>query len=192
MMKPIIHMIQKAEKHVNRPWYPFAVALLSFLDLFIFVIPIEAVMITSIMAAPKRWISISLFTIAGFMLGTLAFALIVHHYGFPIIEYWAPKLSHSELWLDSDRWMDQYGLWAVFGVALLPIAIHPILAIAVLADVSIPSILLVLLLSRLIKYGAYAWIASHSPKLLSKVAPDRKEIEEILHDEPENKLSNKP
>jgi membrane protein YqaA with SNARE-associated domain len=179
-MKPVIHFIQKLERHVKKPWYPVLVSLLAGADLFVFVIPTDALLITSVMAAPRRWITLAAFTTVGFTLGCLAFLLLIHAYGLPLVEHWFPGIEARPIWLDSQRWMDEYGLLAIFVVSLLPIALHPILAVAVLADVKVLPITLVLLGGRVLKYGLYAWIASHSPKLLAKFKFERKEIEEIL------------
>jgi membrane protein YqaA with SNARE-associated domain len=180
MIKPVLSFVKKLERHVNRPWYPFLVAFVACIDLFIFVIPTDAVLITSAMAAPKRWVSLAAFTTAGFIIGCFLFSLMVHHYGLPAIDAWFPHMTQHKTWLRSEVWMADYGLWAIFVVSLLPIALHPIIAVAVLANVSIPAICLILLIGRIFKYGLLAWIASHSPQLLEKMGLDSKQVEEIL------------
>jgi membrane protein YqaA with SNARE-associated domain len=180
MIKPVLHFIQRMERHVKKGWYPFLIAFFACVDLFIFVIPTDLLLITSVMAAPKRWITLAAFTTVGFILGCLIFALVVRHLGLPMVESLFPHITEHKTWAHSEVWVVEYGLWAIFVVSLLPIALHPIIAIAVLANVSITSICLVLLIGRIIKYGGFAWIASHSPRMLEKFGIHAKEVDEIL------------
>jgi len=183
MMKAAVQFVRRLERYVKKPWYPALLTLTAALDLFIFIIPVDALLITSVLSVPRRWIRLSVFTTVGFVAGCFLFMLIVQNYGLETAQHWVPGIDRNPLWRSSEHWMTVYGLRSIFVVSLLPIALHPLLAIAVLAEMPIRSIILVLLAGRIIKYGVLGWIASHSPKLLAKFAFERKEVERILKKE---------
>jgi len=183
MMKAAVRFVRRLERYVKKPWYPILLAFSATLDLFIFVIPIDTLLITSVLSVPRRWLVLSACTTVGFVMGCFLFMLVVQNYGLETAQHWVHGLDHNALWRSSEHWMNLYGLRSIFVVSLLPIALHPLLAIAVLAEVPIRSIILVLLAGRIVKYGALGWIASHSPKLLAKFSFERKEMERILKKE---------
>ncbi len=155
--------------HADSWWYGPVIAFLAFADSFILIVPTDGLLISGTLLAPRRWWTNGLFVAVGSSLGGLGLALLVHHYGGPaLIDMW-PHVTESVVWHWCDEFMGSYGLWVVFCVAILPIVQPPAIILAVLANLSVGSIFLVVLVARLIKYFAFAWVASHTPRLLGKL-----------------------
>ncbi len=152
----------------DHPLYPFILAGLVFLDTFVFIIPSDGLLISSVFFSPKRWILMSLAVVLGSLLGSLILAVAVQHYGPMLIHQWAPGLMNSEVWLKAEVFFNNWGLGAIFLTGLLPMMQQPTVALAALAKVPVAKIFLLLGLGRMIKYLILAWVASHSPRLLNK------------------------
>ena len=74
-MKWINRFIKKFDKNISKPWYAYALGLLALLDYFFVVIPLVAVLITSILAAPQHWVKLIITTTVGSVIGTILFSI---------------------------------------------------------------------------------------------------------------------
>ena len=172
-MKWLHKALHHVGRYVQKPWYPLLLGFLAFIDIFIFVIPTDGLMISSAMTAPKRGLSLTLWTTIGSTLGSLVFAILLNH-GVKFADVAGPEWTQN--------WFAAYGLWALFGIALLPVIHHPILVLACLAKISIFKIGIAVVSGRLIKFGVYAWLCTHAPKLLLRSKHLQKEIKEVQED----------
>ena len=167
-MKKILDYCKTLPQYVSRPWYPLAMALVAFSDYFIFIIPLDAMVVASIMAARKRWISISFWASLGSTLGAVIFAALIQHYGISFLESTAPNLLNDPLTQSITAWVNDYGFWAIVAIAATPIHQHPTVAIAALAKVPLWTIFLSMFLGRFIKYCVYTWLSTHAKKGLER------------------------
>lgn len=174
--------LRRVESYVEKPWYPALLGFLAFIDYFIILIPTDGLLITSIMAAPRRWLSIGIAVSIGTTLGAAAFAITVHHLGNPFIDWLTPGIREHALWRASDGWVDKHGLWAMFGIAAMPIFQHPAIAIAALAQMPLTKMILAVFAGRSLKYFAFSWLSSHAPHYLFKFKSVRKEVETVEPD----------
>jgi membrane protein YqaA with SNARE-associated domain len=158
--------LNRLEHHASKPWYPFAAAAIALVDNFLFVVPIAALLITSVFAAPKHWKRTSFWVTLGSAIGAVVFAIVIRYYGISIIESFFPHLMKGAAWRIGDRWINDYGLWALFFVEAIPITDHPLIALAALTALPMPEVAGVIVLGKSIKFFTVGWIASHSPKLL--------------------------
>ena len=158
---------KKLPQNANHPWYPYALALIAFADYFIFVIPLDAMVVASVMAARHRWLSITIWSSIGSTLGAGVFAVLIHHFGPQLLDSWAPHLLEDHFAVTITHWLQNYGFWALVVVAMMPIHQHPTVAIASLANVSIGMIVISMFLGRQLKYCIYTWISGHAQNRLA-------------------------
>lgn len=168
-MKAIHDFLHHVGRYVSKPWYPLLVGFLAFIDTFIFIIPTDGLLISSVMSAPKRAVSLTIFTTAGSVLGSVLFAILVDQ-GVRFADVSGPA------WVQG--FFNSWGAWALFVIAFLPIAHHPVLILACLAHTPIGQIGLAMLGGRAIKYSAFAWISTHAPEKLFKFKAIEKEVAE--------------
>lgn len=176
--------IRGLRRYVDRPWYPFALAGLTMIDFFVVFIPSDGIIVASAMARPKRWVSLGIAMALGSLIGGLILAAVAQHFGEPFINWISPGLLDSEAWLTSEAWLERHGIWALFLVAASPLAQQPSILLAGLTDMPIWEIGLALASGRLLKFLAYAWIASHTPKLVKKIPALSGELEELVEGDP--------
>ncbi len=167
-MKKFIDFCKSLPQYASKPWYPFALALAAFADYFIFVIPLDAMVVASIIAARKRWFSISFWSSLGSTLGAIIFAALIQHIGPSFLERVAPHLLEDKFAVTITHWLQNYGFWALVGIAATPIHQHPTVAIAALANVSLFVIFLSMFVGRLLKYCIYTWLSTHAQKGLQR------------------------
>ncbi|MBC7397687.1 MAG: hypothetical protein H7333_09615 [Bdellovibrionales bacterium] len=162
-MKWPMRQLLRLQVHLEKPWYPWVLAFLFFIEHFVLVIPLDILLVTSVLATPKRWVKLLIASSVGFALGAVLFAYLVLLYGLSIVEKLTPGITHNAIWLQSEAWMHHYGLLAVGFFSMVPLTMHPLIAIAALNQVSLIMIGLAILAGRLFKYGILAWIAAHAP-----------------------------
>ncbi len=172
-------LIRHLQKHARRWWYSPLVAFLAFLDHFTIVIPTDGLLVSAVLLNPKRWFSTMLVVTLGSSLGALALAALIEWHGLPLLLKISPGIDGTWMWSWTNEFMDEYGMLAVFAVAISPFMQHPAVALAALAEVPLMKIFGVILLGRTIKYGAVCWVASHMPHLLKKLWGMRDEIQEV-------------
>ena len=167
-MKKFLSFCKTLPQFATKPWYPFAVAFVAFADYFIFVIPLDAIVVASIIANRKRWLSISFWGSLGSTLGATLFAFLIQHFGETFLNQIAPHLLEEPIAQTFTHWLQNYGFWALIAIAATPIHQHPTVAIAALAKVSILTIFITMFIGRLIKYCIYTWLSTHAQKGLQR------------------------
>ena len=143
------------------------------------VIPLVAVLITSILAAPQHWVKLIITTTVGSVIGTILFSILVRHYGIHFIEMVSPDLMKHAMWQSTEKWISEYGFGAVFGISALPITDHPMIVIASLAKMPLMPLSIAITLAKLTKYFFFGALAVYAPQKLLKIKPISKEIQEI-------------
>lgn len=155
-------------QQMRRPYYFLLLGLATFLDIFVFFLPTDAMVLAAVFAKPRRWGILVLSAAVGSVLGSLLLAGAVEHYGLSLIENFAPEVLHSVAWTRSVLWMEKYGKFAIFFIALSPLTLPPVVALAALAFIPYSQIGGLLLLGRLLKYSFLAWVTIQSPRFFSK------------------------
>lgn len=171
--------VRALRRYVDRPWFPFALAGLTFIDFFVVFIPSDGIIVASSMARPKKWFSMAVWMSVGSLLGGVLLAIVTRHYGEPFIAWLSPNLLSSHAWKLSEAWIEKHGVGAMFLIAASPLAQQPSMLLAGLANVSMSEIALALGTGRLIKFLVYSWIASHTPKLIKKIPAIGGELEDL-------------
>jgi len=181
IVKSVLERIRLLERYVDRPWYPFVLAGLTFIDFFVVIIPSDGIAVASVLARPKKWISVAVAMALGSLIGGLLLAVLTKQFGEPFIDWIFPGILNTESWHTSELWVEKWGFWAVFALAASPMAQQPGVLLAALTDMPFLWIGIALGGGRLIKFLVYAWIASHAPRLIMKMPAVKHELEE-LHD----------
>ena len=175
-MESIRNALKWLQKFVDRAWYFPVVGFLAGLDLFVFVVPTDALLISSVMLRPRKWLTGAFWVGFGSALGALALAAFIQWDAQLVMEQWFPSMFDNALWRSMDSFFDRYGQFALILIALSPLLQFPAIAIAALAGMSLAEIFLVSLVGRTIKSGVVSWLASHAPKLLTKVPLSRQDL----------------
>jgi membrane protein YqaA with SNARE-associated domain len=172
----LMHVLQRYAGHW---WYPPLIGFLAFADLFILVVPTDAILVSAVLLSPRRWIYTGLMVALGSSFGAAALALLLRYQGLPFLLHIYPGIDHSAAWKTAIHLVEQWGAWGLFGVAISPIPQHAAIAVAALTGMSGLVIFASVMAGRSIKYLFLAWLASHAPKLLSKVWGMQYEINAI-------------
>jgi membrane protein YqaA with SNARE-associated domain len=148
VLKKIIPQLQK---FLDRPWYIPFISFLVFLDFFIFVVPADAILISSAIVKPKKWLSLALWVAVGSSLGALCATLLFQTFA-------ADWFSHAR------QYIHHWGGWAVWFSAVGPVPIHPAVFAAAAAGMNPWHVFLWVLLGRVMKYCFFTWLAAKTPR----------------------------
>lgn len=159
---------ESLRRFIDRPFYSLLLLLLAAVDIFVGFIPTDGLLLSSSAMRPKRWINLALATTIGNVIGAAILAGILIHDADWITQQW-PSFFESDAWLKADKFLEAYGLWALWLVAATPLPVLPVIVGLSMAELSFQTLVLVFASSRLVKFGTLSWIASHSPKLLKKM-----------------------
>lgn len=175
--------IRKKVRHLqlfgDRIWYPPLLGFLAALDNLILVIPNDGLLISSSMLTPRKWLVLAINVTIGSTLGALALIIVVKSQGLPWILEVYPGVDQSQIWLWSLDFFQRYGMLLVFFVALTPIAQQPAVMLASLAQSPTQELCFVIFSGRLIKFIFLAYLASHTPKLISKLWGVQRELKDF-------------
>ena len=170
--------VRRLQKYARRWWYAPLMGLLAAADSFVIVVPTDGLLVSATMLAPRRWLYTAFCVSFGSTVGGWLLALVLETHGWPFLLQIKPGIDTSTAWIWTDRLMDQWGLWALFFVAVTPVMQHPAIAMAAFAGIPLTEIFFVLLTGRSIKYLVLAWVSTHAPGLLSKMWGIQGDLEE--------------
>ena len=139
-------------------------ALLSFGGTISAAYPVTAIVVTAVMLAPRRRLMLSLGCATGSALAGATIVGISHMLGYNEIHTLFPNLISGETWNEASGWIDDYGVWAIFGVGASPLPQMPLLIFFGIVDDRILEAFVALLAGKVLKYGAVAWVTQHFPE----------------------------
>lgn len=163
------NLLERLQKYRERPWYLPLMAALVFVDVFIIVIPSEILLVKTVMLKPKRWILSATTFISASAAGAALLAFFARHFG----EAWlqsvlGERIFETPFWNQTLEILEKYGWWGLAFIAFSPLPQQPAVALFGLAHRSIGEVFTAVWLGRAIKYYLFAYLASHSPKLVDK------------------------
>ncbi len=156
------------EKFAESWWYPALVAGLAAADAFIFIVPIEVLLVPAVLAHRKRWVLTAFWITLGSALGAAVLAYLVTVYGSEFILHFFPGLMHERAWQDSLDYLHRHGVLGLGIISLSPFPQHAAVVIAGLAQMNIFKVFFAVLVGRFIKYEFLAWAVVHAPWVLEK------------------------
>lgn len=178
-MKSLHRLFLKTREVVDRWWYPFLIAFLTFVDVFTIVVPSDGILVSSAMMRPKKWIRTAFAMTVGSFLGGALFAALVFHYGESFVFALMPTITETVVWSWTHDFFQKYGLIVVFLAAASPVSFQPALFFAVIAHTPFAQIMLMLFAGRALKNFVIAWVSSHTPRALEKFWGIRSDLEEM-------------
>lgn len=151
-------------------WYLPALALLAGLDMFIWVVPTDLLVITTALVRPRRWPALIGSVALGSALGMLALAAGVAS-GSDAFRHFIDLIATRPIAWDEARLMaEAAGPWALLVVTANPfLPAQPAIVVAVLAGMGPLAVFLWGLFGRLLKFGVYAILAVAAPRWLARV-----------------------
>ena len=141
-------------------------ALLSFGGTISAAYPVTAVIVTAVMMAPRRWLTLSAACSLGSALAGAVVVGVSHMLGYNEIHHLFPNLISAETWAEASHWIGDYGVWAIFGVGASPLPQMPLLIFFGIVDDRIFEAFVALFAGKLIKYTIVAWVTQHFPEKL--------------------------
>lgn len=141
-------------------YYGVFLALIAFVLMVTGLIPFEVVLIPCVAAAPERWRKIAVRGVIGSALGAMLLAALFQVYGRSLMEHFFPMIQSSKGWLQAESWIDNSGVFALTGIAALPIAQLPAIAFCGLMKMNLFEVCIALLVGKSVKYGAIAYATS--------------------------------
>lgn len=164
----IYKAVKKIQRFANRVWFPPLLMVLAMIDIFLIIIPTDGILISSSMLIKKRWMLFALSAAIGATVGSLFLVHLVESHGLLKILEFYPGMDQGSGWQWTLKFFNQYGLLVAFLVGITPFSQQPVLIIAAISNISFLPLALVVFVSRLIKCGTMAYVASHAPRLLRK------------------------
>lgn len=155
-------------KFAGSPVYPLMIAAAAAADVFIFVVPNDALVISAVLARPERWLFIAMTVTIGSTLGAAAFAAVALHSP-AWIEANLPWLFTSTSWKNIDQFLDAWGIAAMFLGSVGPIPLQPFVFAGALAGMQFMPLVLGVFLGRLVKYLVIANLCSRSPEFVESL-----------------------
>jgi membrane protein YqaA with SNARE-associated domain len=148
-------------RHSKDWWYLPLVCLLAFIDLFVVFIPTEGMIILTSIMRPRRWLATGIAVTTASSIGALTIALLTYRYGEPFVAWIAgANFLEAPSWIKTQGWIDQYGFWAVWFIALGPLPQQPAILIGALAGMEPASIFGAVWLGRAPKYLLFSFLAT--------------------------------
>lgn len=175
----VTHAVKLLQYYIDRVWYLPLLAILAAVDTFLVIIPSDGIAISSSMLKPSKWFYFGIFSAIGSTIGGVALCYIVQHYGIQAVDSFFPHLQASSIWIHTQKFFDEYGLWLLFAIAATPLSQQPVLILAALARIPLFEILLITLAGRSIKFCLLTYIGSHAPHLLKKLWGEQDELREM-------------
>lgn len=126
--------------------------------------PVTIVVVTAVMLAPRRWLSLCLGCATGSALAGAVIVGVAHWLGYNEIHTLFPNLISAETWNEASGWIGEYGVWAIFGVGASPLPQMPLLIFYGIVDDRIIEAFIALLAGKILKYGAVVWVTQHFPE----------------------------
>ncbi|MGA2551047.1 MAG: hypothetical protein ABSF50_12930 [Burkholderiaceae bacterium] len=154
---------------IDRWWYLPCLAVLAALDMFVWIVPTDFLVITATLLRPARRSRIVMLVALGSALGMFAFACGIE-LGGPVFRRLFELTALKEVsWTDAQAVASRNGPWALFLVAANPfLPPQPAIAVGVLTGMQPAVVFIAGLLGRLCKYAVYALLASRAPRLLRR------------------------
>jgi membrane protein YqaA with SNARE-associated domain len=131
------------------------------------------------MLIPKRWFIFALFVGIGSTIGAMTLATLANQQGLPWILDIFPGIDQTKSWVFTLEFFQKYGLLMTFAVSISPFVQQPAVILAALAHTNFVQLAIVIFAGRFIKFLIMAYVASHAPRLLSKMWGIKGELQDV-------------
>jgi membrane protein YqaA with SNARE-associated domain len=150
--------------------YPVIVGMIALL-LTVSMVPFASILVGAVLMRRQHWAAIVVLSSLGSAVGGVLLYLTFHHLGWSQITAAYPDLAQSKAWADATGWVSAYGIWALLGIAAMPLPQTPALIFTAVSQLPISEVFLALLAGKLLKYGVYGYLAARFPTWFHRLAP---------------------
>ena len=159
-------------------WLPPIAGALAFALTITMTLPVTSMLVPAVLIAPRRWRATTMCAAFGSALGATLLVSLFHHLGWLTIQAEFPALLESPRWQQIMAWTRDYGVFALFAVAALPLPQTPALIFCAISNLPDAEVLVAVLTGKLVKYGVVCGFAASFPERFSaftrNMAPKRR------------------
>lgn len=154
----------------GRRWFPPIVGSCAFVATATTLVPVELLIVTTVLMNPRRWLALGICSAIGSTLAASALYYAFHHLGWELLISAYPDLANSKAWIDATNWLSRYGAVALFALMAFPLPIPklPALAFAGIYRLPVLEVIIAIGLGKLLKYNIYAATVSRFPGTFEK------------------------
>ena len=156
-------LIRRLTQRASHPAFPVFVGGIALASTLSMSVPFASLLVATTLMAPRRWLSIAVWSSLGAAVGAGLLYLAFHHLGWVRLFALYPEIVRTAAWSDATRWLSNYGVAVLLLIAALPLPLTPALMFAAITGLSVIEVLPALWLGKLIKYTTYAWLTSAFP-----------------------------
>lgn len=176
-MKTLSVWTRFLRRFVGKPWYLPLISILAALDLYVMVVPTDPLLISYVLVKPKKWIPAFLWVGIGSAIGSFSVGALIYYGAGDFLQSWFPDLFHSGGWEATRQFIQNHGGVALGLISASVLPQQPAVVLAALGGMPLAEIFFAILIGRLAKYGLFAWVASHAPRLLQRFGIGRKAVD---------------
>ena len=168
MKQRLAQFLSRLHGYVDRPWYFPLVGFLGVLDQFILILPTDAIVMTTVLVRPRRWVRTALWMAAGTTVGAVGVALLVRAGAPWVMQSLLAGVFNGTAWKLTEGWIRDYGPFGLAFSAITPIPQQIPIALSMFAQMPLGYFVAAALIGRLTRYAFFGWAASHAPRLLQR------------------------
>jgi len=128
-------------------------------------IPTEGMIVTTTLMRPKRWWITALFVTIASACGAMTLAWLGTRYGEPFTLWLlGDNVFESAMWIRMNGWIQDYGFWGLWFVAIGPLPQQPAILICTLGHMTPFEIATAVFLGRAPKYFLFSYLATKGPQ----------------------------
>ncbi len=180
---PILRLFAHMRAKAFSPWFLPLIFFLSFIDFFVVVIPMDALVVASVLLRKKDWFKVFIVATLGSALGAIALAYVIDLWGEPLVREHLGTWYVGETWTKTTEIISKHGAWGLILIAMTPLPQQVAVALCRFAHVSLSAIFLSIFVGRGLKYFFYAYCAAFAPRLIMRFKSIREETVELTTDE---------
>ena len=162
-------LAQTAKRYSNQKWYSWWAGGILFLDFFVPILPGASLVMASSLMQPKKWIIFAVTTTLGAAAGSFVTSFLIQLFGDQLLEVLFPGITASSGWGQATSLVRDYGGFALFVMACVPVPIRTLTVVAAISGIGWPVILIATLLGRFICFGTLSYLASRAPQYMLRL-----------------------
>lgn len=162
----------------GRPWFLPAVAAFPLADYALPFLPNQVLLVALCVLQPRRWWQFAIaFVLAG-SLGAILTTLVIQTLGAPAVDGFVGDSLEGGAPAGLEDLIEQYGLWALALLAMLPWPPRTAVVVCALAGLAPLEIGIAVALGRVVPTAAYTLLAARAPQILRRF----KSVDRVLRE----------
>jgi membrane protein YqaA with SNARE-associated domain len=162
-------LAQTAKRYSSQKWYSWWTGGILFLDFFVPILPGASLVVASSLMQPRKWIVFAIMMTLGATAGSFVTSFLFQLFGDQLLEILFPGITASSGWDGATSLVRDYGVFALFVMACVPVPIRTLTVVAAISGIGWPIILIATLLGRSICFGTLSYLASRAPQYMLRL-----------------------